>query len=533
MVHLAHRQQKRSISKSTPKRDHRSIQAGLELNEESAYGELGFSFPWYKKWTILTVIFVVQCSMNFNSSVYTSSIEIMASQPPQGFGVSKQTIRVGQCIFLVTYALGSELWAPWSEEVGRWPVLQLSLFLVNIWQVLCALAPNHSCLIIGRALGGLSSAGGSVTLGMVADMFEPQNQQFAVAYVVLASVAGSVLGPIFGGFIGEYLSWRWNFWVQLIFGVFTQILHFLCVPETRVTIILDREAKKRRNAGENVFGPNEVKGSLLKRMTLKELTIIWTRPFHMLITEPIVLCLSLLSGFSDGLIFTFLEAYNPVFKQWHFSPVALGLAYIPIMIGYILAWLSFMPFFKRDQKFMTQHGPDAMEPERRLYWLLYTAPLEAIGLFGFAWTSLGPSHGIPWIAPMLFSALVGIANYAIYMATIDYMVAAYGPYAASATGGNDLFAGIAAMYSAPFYSYFSRHTLEWPSTILGFIAVVVTIPIYIFYWKGPQIRRHSKFAQDVLKKRQDKEGRRASRLSSSQPPANKETATQEKHELNV
>lgn len=44
-------------------------------------------------------------------------------------------------------------------------------------------------------------------------------------------------------------------------------------------------------------------------------------------------------------------------------------------------------------------------------------------------------------------------QYAIYMATIDYMVAAYGPYAASATGGNalarDFLAGIAAMYSTP------------------------------------------------------------------------------------
>lgn len=39
------------------------------------------------------------------------------------------------------------------------------------------------------------------------------------------------------------------------------------------------------------------------------------------------------------------------------------------------------------------------------------------------------------------------------MATIDYMIASYGPYAASATGGNgfarDFLAGVAAMYSVP------------------------------------------------------------------------------------
>ena len=37
--------------------------------------------------------------------------------------------------------------------------------------------------------------------------------------------------------------------------------------------------------------------------------------------------------------------------------------------------------------------------------------------------------------------------------------------------------------------------LQYASTILACLAVVVTIPIYIFYWKGPIIREKSKFAQ--------------------------------------
>lgn len=44
-------------------------------------------------------------------------------------------------------------------------------------------------------------------------------------------------------------------------------------------------------------------------------------------------------------------------------------------------------------------------------------------------------------------------KFSIYMATVDYMIASYGPYAASATGGNgfarDFLAGVAAMYSVP------------------------------------------------------------------------------------
>lgn len=114
------------------------------ITEDDYYDKLGYSSPWYKKWTILTVIFTVQMSMNFNSSAYASSVPSISEH----FGISEQAARVGQMIFLITYAFGCELWAPWSEEYGRWAIMQLSLFLVNIWQLPCALAPNFGSLVV-------------------------------------------------------------------------------------------------------------------------------------------------------------------------------------------------------------------------------------------------------------------------------------------------------------------------------------------------------------------------------------------------
>lgn len=292
-----------------------------------------------------------------------------------------------------------------------------------------------------------------------------------------------------------------------------QLLHFFLVPETRATILLDREAKRRRKAGEtNIWGPNEVKEH---RFEVKQILKIWGRPFEMFVREPIVLCLSLLSGFSDALIFTFLESFQPVYEQWNFGIIAIGLAFIPINIGYLIAWFSFFPWIHRHRQ-IRRRDPNALQPEARLHWLLYTAPLLTIGLFGFAWTSLGPSRNVHWIAPMIFSAVIGIANYCIYMATIDYMVAAYGPYSASATGGNalarDFLAGIAAMYATPFYKNLpGPHKLEYPTTILACLAFLVTIPIYIFYWKGPVIREKSKFAQTLASDRQQGTGGRGSK----------------------
>ncbi|KAJ9480091.1 putative drug/proton antiporter YHK8 (putative) [Pseudozyma hubeiensis] len=473
----------------------------IVLTERAGYLATGYSYPTWKKWAILSVIFAVQVSMNFNTSVFPNAIMGIAEK----YHVSEQAARVGQMIFLVAYAFGCEFWAPWSEEIGRWPVLQISLLLVNIWQVLAALAPNFGSLIVARFLGGLFTAGGSVTLGMVADLFEPDEQQFAVGFVVLSSVGGTSVGPFIGGFIQGYLPLKWNFWVQLIFGGAVQIAHFFLVPETRSTILLDREAKRRRKNGEhNIYGPNEVRTD---RFSIKEIGAYWLRPFEMFLREPIVLFLSLLSGFSDMLIFIFLESFQLVYKQWGFSAVQIGLAFIPINLGYLLAYLIFIPRFIWERKRRIR-DPDALKPEARLYLLLWLAPLEALGLFGFAWTSLGPPR-VHWIAPMIFSCMIAVANYAIYMTTIDYMIAAYGPYSASATGGNalarDFLAGISAMYSTPLYN---RLGLEWASTLLAFLAILVAIPAYVFYWKGPQIRERSKFAQSLSEDRKKNSGRR-------------------------
>lgn len=422
----------------------------IELTEADCYDKLGFTFSTAKKWRIISIIFLVQTSMNFNTSLYSNALQGISEE----FDVSLQAARCGAMIFLIFYAFGCELWAPWSEEIGRKPILQLSLALVNIWQIPVALAPNFTTIMVGRALGGLCTAGGSVTLGMIADMWEPDDQQYAVAFVVFSSVGGSVLGPVVGGFVQAFLPWRWNIWVQLIFGGFVQLAHLLFVPETRSTIMMDRIAKDIRKSGENpnIYGPNELV-PFKERFSMWEILITWIRPFKMFLTEPIVLTLSLLSGFSDALIFMFIQSFALVYAQWDFSTVALGLSFIPILVGYFIAWLSFIPAIKRNiRERRSKPNDERAQYESRLWWLLYTVPCLPIGLIGFAWTSLAHIH---WFGTMVFSAIVGIANYAIYMATIDYMICAYGPYSASATGGNgwarDFLAGVLTVPAVPFY----------------------------------------------------------------------------------
>ena len=139
-------------------------------------------------------------------------------------------------------------------------------------------------------------------------MFNKEHHQIPVAFLVFASVGGSVLGPIAGGFIEANLSWQWAIWLQLLFGAVVQVVHFFFVPETRTTIIMDRIAKEKRATAKkqgidfNLWGPDEIK-PFSQRFSWEEIFCTWLRPFKMFLTEPIVLTLSLLSGFSDALIF--------------------------------------------------------------------------------------------------------------------------------------------------------------------------------------------------------------------------------------
>lgn len=58
----------------------------------------------------------------------------------------------------------------------------------------------------------------------------------------------------------------------------------------------------------------------------------------------------------------------------------------------------------------------------------------------------------------------------------------------------DLLAGLCAFYTSPMYKRLGTQS----STFLLFaVSFLVCIPVYVFYWKGPQVRERSKWAEKV------------------------------------
>lgn len=50
----------------------------------------------------------------------------------------------------------------------------------------------------------------------IADLYQANERSKAMALFGLGPLLGLVIGPVIGGFVTQYLGWRWTFWLILI-----------------------------------------------------------------------------------------------------------------------------------------------------------------------------------------------------------------------------------------------------------------------------------------------------------------------------
>ncbi|KAI4146673.1 MAG: hypothetical protein LQ340_005851, partial [Diploschistes diacapsis] len=85
--------------------------------------------------------------------------------------------------------------------------------------------------IVFRAFQGIGGSGLlSLTFVIFPEMVEPEKYALYASFTVLAFVLGFLFGPIFGGAIVGYSTWRWVFLLNLPAGLVTLVLVFIFIP---------------------------------------------------------------------------------------------------------------------------------------------------------------------------------------------------------------------------------------------------------------------------------------------------------------
>ncbi|WP_245970292.1 MDR family MFS transporter [Streptomyces rishiriensis] len=122
--------------------------------------------------------------------------------------------------YLLAMAASTPIWGKLGDLYGRKAACMNSVLLFLVGTVLCGLAQSMGQLIAFRALQGLGAGGLMVgalsVIGVVVPAQERGRIQSMVGVMMPVAFVG---GPLLGGFITDYVSWRWAFYVNVPVGL--------------------------------------------------------------------------------------------------------------------------------------------------------------------------------------------------------------------------------------------------------------------------------------------------------------------------
>jgi EmrB/QacA subfamily drug resistance transporter len=125
---------------------------------------------------------------------------------------------------ITAYLLASTAVIPLYGKIadihGRRFTLRIAILTYMAGSLVCALAPNMSVLIFGRALHGLGG-GGLSSMGMVVlgDLVAPKERGRYYGYFAATYTTAGGLGPLLGGLIADHLHWSVIFWINIPMGL--------------------------------------------------------------------------------------------------------------------------------------------------------------------------------------------------------------------------------------------------------------------------------------------------------------------------
>jgi EmrB/QacA subfamily drug resistance transporter len=127
--------------------------------------------------------------------------------------------------YLIAYLAVMPFMGRVSDLWGRRPVFIAAMLIFLVGSIWTPLAGSLESLIFGRVLTAIG--GGAmvpVAMAVIGDIYPPEKR--ATGYGLLGGIetAGWVWGPLYGALLVRYLSWRWQFYLNIPLAVIGLIL---------------------------------------------------------------------------------------------------------------------------------------------------------------------------------------------------------------------------------------------------------------------------------------------------------------------
>ena len=128
-------------------------------------------------------------------------------------------------LYLLTSAISTPIYGKLSDLYGRKNILSIGIIIFLIGSTLCGFSSSMHQLIAFRALQGLGAGAiFTVTYTIVGDIFELSERAKVQGWISSTWGIASLIGPFLGGFLIDYVSWHWIFFINIPFGILSIIL---------------------------------------------------------------------------------------------------------------------------------------------------------------------------------------------------------------------------------------------------------------------------------------------------------------------
>ena len=271
-------------------------------------------------WTVIGSLMVTLMLSGLEANITATALPTIVKE----LGTSNQFVWI-----LNAYTLASTIIQPplgqLADVFGRKIPIILSVLAFTLGSLVSGLSTNMTIMITGRALQGAGSGGTFVMTDLIVSDLIPlkERPQFMGLLMTGSSIAYAA-GPSIGGFLTQYLSWRWAYLLNVPIGAITCVL---------LWISLRLKHQKPQKLSEAVAKIDFLGTGTLSVSTIAMMTALASDDGFWKTTP---MLLSFVFGCAGMIIFGFLQ--NSRFCPFPIMP--LRLFNLPSSLAFLMAFLS-------------------------------------------------------------------------------------------------------------------------------------------------------------------------------------------------